>query len=298
MIQLVNMLSARWLLAGDIALNYLPLLVSLLNGQKIQIDAALLGKTNQLPFAIKGQDSINTVSRWELDSPDLPENSIAVIPLQGIVFDYDTQNLHNYLRMAALNPSINAVLLHVNTPGGMVTKIDIVSEQIANFPKPIISYVEDLNASAGAWLTSGSKKIILSSRLNRVGSIGVMTSFSDLWPIIEGLGGSHRNIYASKSLRKNSIQRTLTDKALSKEEQEKPLIADLDFVNEIFHAAMIKNRGLSADSEVLSGEIYYAEKAIELGLADEINTIEYAFNLAHKMGLENKINNYYLNQPS
>ena len=69
-----------------------------LNGQKIQIDAALLGKTNQLPFAIKGQDSINTVSRWELDSPDLSENSIAVIPLQGIVFDYDTQNLHNYLR--------------------------------------------------------------------------------------------------------------------------------------------------------------------------------------------------------
>lgn len=269
-----------------------------MNGQKIEIDASLLGKTNQLPFAIKGQDNINTVSRWDLDSPDLPENSIAIIPIQGVLFDTDTQNIMSFLKMAAMNPSINSVLQIVNTPGGMVTQIDLASDMITSFQKPIISFVQDLNASAGAWLTSGSKKIILSSRLNRVGSVGVMTSFTDMWPGLAKFGIDHREIYASKSTMKNHTKRMISDTTLTKEEQEKPLIADLDFVNEIFHSVMIKNRGLSADSEVLSGDLYYAEKGIELGLADEINTVDYALNLAHKMGLENKINNYYLNQQS
>lgn len=295
MIQLVNMLSARWLLAGEIAVNYLPLLVSFLNGQKIEIDGNLLGKTNQLPFAIQASAGINAVSRYDLDSPELPENSIAVIPIQGVMFDYDTQLLSSFLKLAELNPAINSVLLVVNSPGGMVTQIDLVSDQISKFTKPVISFVQDLNASASAWLTSGSKKIILSSRLNRVGSIGVMTSFTDMWPALANFGIDHRELYATKSTGKNETKRTLTNPELSKEDQEKLLIDDLDFVNEIFHSVMIKNRGLSADSEVLSGKIYYAEKGIELGLADEINTIDYALSLAHQLGLENKINNFYQN---
>jgi protease-4 len=297
-IQLVNLLSARWLLAGEIAVNYLPLLVSFLNGQQIKIDASLLGKTNELPFAIKGTADINTVDRYDLDSPDLPENSIAIIPIQGVMFDYHTQRLSSFLQMAQNNPAINSVLFVVNSPGGMVTQIDLVSDQITNFPKPIISFVQDLNASASAWLTSGSKKIILSSRLNRVGSIGVMTSFTDLWPALEKFGIDHREIYATKSTGKNDTKRTITNPKLSKEDQEKLLIEDLDFVNEIFHSVIIKNRGLSADSEVLDGKIYYAEKGIELGLADEINTIDYALTLAHQLGLENKIKQFYLNQQS
>ena len=292
MIQLVNILSARWLLAGEVAVNYLPLLVSFLNGQKVTIDASLLGKTDSKPFAIQGTSDINTVGRWDLDSPDIPENSVAIIPVQGVMLDSDTARLSILLKIAEQNPAINSVLLVVNSPGGMVSQIDLVSDQIRDYSKPVISFVMDLNASAAIWLTSGSKRIIVSSKLNRIGSVGVMTSFTDIWTALKKFGIDHREIYATKSTRKNFLKRNLQNSELTTEEQEKPLIDDLDFVNDFFHATVSKNRNIPLESEVFSGDMYYAEKGIELGLADEINTIDYALTLAHKLGLENKINQF------
>ena len=292
MIQLINTLSARWLLDGEVAVSYLPLLVSFLNGQNVTIDASLLGKTDSKPFAIQGTSDINTVSRWDFDSTDIPENSVGIIPVQGVMLDYDTARLSMFLKMAEQNPAINSVLLRVNSPGGMVSQIDLVSDQIRDFSKPVISFVMDLNASAAIWLTSGSKRIILSSKLNRIGSIGVMTTFTDIWPALEKFGIDRREIYATKSTRKNFIKRNLQNSSLTKEEQEKPLLDDIDFVNDYFHESVSKNRNIPLESEVFSGDVYYAEKGIELGLADEINTLEYALTLAHKLGLENKINQF------
>lgn len=295
MIQLVNILSARWLIAGEVAVNYLPLLVSFLNGQKISIDASLLGKTDNKPFAVADTGDINTVRRWDLDEPDLPENSVALIPVEGLLLAYDTANLSRYLKLAENNPAINSVLLLVNSPGGMVSQIDLVSDQISMMSKPVVSFVLDMNASAAYWLTSGSRKIIGSSKLNQVGSIGVMTTFNDIWPALKKFGIDHRQIYASKSTRKNFESRKLSDESLTKEEQEAPLIERMDFVNEIFHATISKNRGIKADSEIFAGDIYYGEKSVELGLIDEINTLDHALTLAHQLGLENKINQFNLN---
>ena len=292
MIQLANILSARWLISGEVAVNYLPLLVSFLNGQKITIDAAALGKTDSKPFAIAGNSDINTVSRWDLNSPDVPENSVGVIPIDGVLLDYDTGRISKYLKDAENNPAINSVLLLVNSPGGMVSQIDLVSDQIRDFSKPVISFVTDIAASAAMWLISGSRRIILSSKLNRIGSVGVMTSFTDIWPALKNFGVDRREIYATKSTHKNILKRTLTDPSLSKEEQEKPLIAELDFVNDYFHQVISKNRGIALESEVFTGADYYSEKGIELGLADEINSIDYALTLSNRLGLENKINQF------
>lgn len=292
MIQLINTLSARWLLAGEVAVNYLPLLVSFLNGQKITIDASLLGKTDSKPFAIHGNSDVNTVNRWDLDSPDIPENSVGIIPIQGVLLDYDTSRISMFLKMAEQNPAINSVMLVVNSPGGMVSQIDLVSDQITAFPKPVITFVQDVCASAAVWLVSGSNKIILSSKLNRIGSVGVMTTFTDVWPALEKFGIDRREIYASKSTRKNFLKRNLQNQSLTREEQEKPLIDDLDFVNDFFHQSVSKNRNIALDSEVFEGDMYYSEKGIEQGLADEINTIDYALTLAHQLGLENKINQF------
>jgi ClpP class serine protease len=295
-IQLVNILSARWLIAGEIAVNYIPLLVSFLQGKNITIDASILGKNDLKPFALgPGNSEINTVNRWSLDDENVPENSIAVIPVDGVLRDYDTIEISRFIKNAIANPSINSIFLLTNSPGGMVSQIDLVSDQITNSPKPVVTFVTDLNASAAAWLTSGSTKIILSSKLNRVGSIGVMTQFNDLWPMLEKFGIDHREIYATKSTEKNLQKRMLINPELSKEEQEKPLIEDLDFVNDFFHQAMIKNRKLDPESEVFKGNIYYAERAIELGLADSIDTLDNALSLAHKLGLQNKINQFNSN---
>jgi ClpP class serine protease len=100
------------------------------------------------------------------------------------------------------------------------------------------------------------------------------------------------DIYADKSTAKNIEVRTLLDNSLTMEERTALIREDLNYVNDFFHKAIQDNLGIVPSSEVFTGKIYNATRAIEMGLAHEINTFEYAVNLAFKMGLEYSINSF------
>jgi ClpP class serine protease len=103
------------------------------------------------------------------------------------------------------------------------------------------------------------------------------------------------DIYASKSTRKNEMSRLMKDISLSFEERTKLAVQELDFVNEFFHAAIRENLGIKSDSEVFTGAAYHAQEAISLGLAHEINTLDYALSTAHQLGLKSKITQLFTN---
>ena len=69
------------------------------------------------------------------------------------------------------------------------------------------------------------------------------------------------------------------------------MLDDLDFTNDYFHTAIQTNLNIKPDSEIFSGAIYYAQKAIDLGMAHEINpSVEYALEQAFALGMKSKIN--------
>jgi ClpP class serine protease len=91
-----------------------------------------------------------------------------------------------------------------------------------------------------------------------------------------------KDFYADKSTRKNEEIRAYLengDESLIKEE--------LNFANEIFHNAIKKNLGIKDDSPVLSGAMYHAKEAIEMGLAHEIGDFNKAVEYAFKLGMKN-----------
>ncbi len=97
------------------------------------------------------------------------------------------------------------------------------------------------------------------------------------------LGAKCYEFYATKSTHKDFKYKELLDGNFN------PIIADLDFANEIFHKTIQENLGINVDSPVFSGGMYSAEAAIENGLCHQIASFDYAVALAHKEGLKNAI---------
>ncbi len=284
-----EILSAKWLIDRETVVSYYPLLLAFLNGQKFSGDGLIPSVRKKPIAASEGDNFLNPVNPLQLSDPSIPVNSVAVIPIDGVLCSWDTMELIGYIQQAIANPNIISILFVVNTPGGMITYLDLCANEIKNSPKPTVGLIMNLAASAGMWLTSAMDYRIAISPMARIGSIGVMTSYVDMSILLkEKLGIVASDFYASKSTRKNEDVRSFiadpTNTAL--------FTAELDFINEIFHATIMENLGIKADSEVLTGAIYYAQQAMDLGLINEINSIDFAFHKAYELGLVNILTNY------
>jgi ClpP class serine protease len=286
--RILELLSARWLIHRETALSYLPLFVAFLNGGVDKL--ALLNQTEEekkqsKPKAISFIGLANVVSEWDLNDPNIPENSIAVIPIMGAVVPYKSRQLVETIRQAKANPNINAILFPVNSPGGTVFYTDILSAEIKNIGKPTVAAIMNMSASAAMWMISAMDYRIATSPMDWVGSIGTMVSITDMQVMLKDkLGINIIDIYATKSTRKNEMIRVLREDPTNTQ----LITEDLDFVNGIFHKAIQDNLCIAADSEVFTGAIYNAEQAITHKLINEINTLDNAIEKAYNLGLIQK----------
>lgn len=277
-----EVLSAQWLIHQDTALKFIPYILSFLQRGELSSNIFIPDEIKHKPYVVGS--SINTVERWELTDLTIPENSIAVIPVMGIIMKYGysgTMSLMNRIREAENNPKIGSILFWFETPGGMVNNTDLAAEAIAQCEKPTIGFISTICASAGMWLISGCNKIIASSKLDMVGSIGVKTNIMDINSFLrDKLGFFMKDIYARLSVKKDFEYRQLLDAG-----NEEPIKDRLDYINNIFHEAISKNLGIAAGSEVFDADVYYAQEAIRVGLCHEIGNFEYALKTAHDLGL-------------
>src|ERR1035438_8802432 len=150
--RIFSLLDAQWLIHRETAVSYLPVLISFLNGQKVILEEGPARKPYF--FSKRAQDDINLSDSGNLDDPDIPINSIAVIPIEGVLVSWKTMELVQNIRMASDNPNICAVVFLVNSPGGMVFYTDITAQTIKDLQKPSVSVIFNCAASAAMWLRS------------------------------------------------------------------------------------------------------------------------------------------------
>ena len=286
--QILELLSSRWLIHTDTALSYIPLLVAFLSGKDDKLSLFQPSdedKKRSTPKILTiGQ--LNTVTEYEFSDPNIPVNSVAVIPVWGPVVPSKSMQLINSIRLAENNPNINSILFPVNSPGGTIFYLDILSEEIKSTSKPTVAVIMNCCASAAMWITSAMDYRIATSAMDQVGSIGTMVSIMDFRGLLEKLGIKETQLYADKSVLKNASVRSL----FADQPDQQPILEQINFVNEIFHKAIQDNLGIAPNSEVFSGAIYYAQQAIDLKLINEINSLDNAISYAHRQGLIHKGN--------
>lgn len=246
-----------------------------------EADSSLARERNR-PFVICG--SADQLQRVGFTDESIPEGSVAIIPIRSEILKYDqpcgprgSQSILNDVKLADQNPNIRSILLIVDSPGGQVTGTDLLADAIASCETPVVAFIEGMAASAAYWIVSGAKRIIASSDLDRIGSIGTMLLVEDLRPALEKLGVKFHEIYASLSTEKNQ------DFNQALEGDYDPLRKNmLDVINGKFISTIKANRpGL--DESTLTGKTYFAQEAIRLGLIDEIGSYESAMETAFSL---------------
>lgn len=285
---LAEILSNPWLISKERSSAYASVLLSMIKGESFSEDDSALARQRNRPYVIASAG--DQKQRFGFSDTNIPEGSIAVIPIRSEILKYDqpcgprgTQSILTDVKSADQNPNIKSIVLVVDSPGGQVAGTDLLAEAIKNSSTPVVAYIDGMAASAAYWIISGASKIIASSDLDRIGSIGTMLMVEDLKPALEALGVKFHEVYASLSVDKNSDFNHVLD---GKYEDYRKNV--LDVINGKFLSSVKLNRPGLEDS-TLTGKIYFAPEAIVLGLIDEIGTLDHAISIADCLANEKNI---------
>jgi protease-4 len=279
---LTEILSGAWLINNERSAAYASILLSLIKGENFSEGDSAIARERNRSYVISGAG--DQKQRFGFTDTNIPEGSVAVIPIRSEILKYDqpcgprgSQSIMTDVKSADQNPYIKSILLIVDSPGGQVTGTDLLADAIRNSTTPVVAYVEGMAASAAYWIISGASKIIASSDLDRIGSIGTMLMVEDLQPALEELGVKFHEVYASLSVDKNHDFNQVLEGKYDAYRQNV-----LDVINSKFLSSVKDNRPAVEDS-TLTGKVYFAPQAIALGLIDEIGSLDYAITVASSL---------------
>jgi len=187
--------------------------------------------------------------------------------------------IRRQLREAAVDEDVSKIMLRVTSPGGHVAGTQELSDEVirVNAIKPIIAQVEDMCASAALWVASQASEIY-ANQLSEVGSIGVVAVLHDTSKLY-AREGVKVHVVSTGDLKGAGTPGTeITDEVIASVQEK------VDAINEVFTDAIATGRELSKEDvdDMATGDTFMAEKALELGLIDGIQTTDATVELLIK----------------
>lgn len=176
--------------------------------------------------------------------------------------------LRRDLQASLDDPSIRAIVMSYDTPGGSVTNVDELAKAIraGKAIKPIVAYVGGSAASAGYWLASQSTEVVIADTA-LLGSIGVRAALQDTSK--KDAEAGRIEFISSQSPGKR------TD--LSTDEGRARIQRTIDALAEVFIATVAEGRGVKPDDVIAKfggGDVLIGSAAVAAGMADRIGNFE------------------------
>jgi protease-4 len=226
-------------------------------------------------------------------SKELAEGTVAVVELIGAMTkyggmcSYGTMEIAGYMQHLMGDERIDGIVLLIDGPGGAVSGIPPLLELIEKRSKPIVALC-DLAASAHYYLASQCDYILAENSISSsFGSIGVMIGFADVQPMLEKKGVRFHQVYADYSGHKNESFKLMLEGKYDqiKSEALNPMALE-------FQKAVRKGRGDKLKEEVegvLTGRMFRAEKALEVGLIDGVGSLKEAIEKVHQLSAATRL---------
>jgi len=175
----------------------------------------------------------------------------------------------NYLiKQANEDDDIKAILIEVDSHGGLPVAGEEVANALKNSEKPTVAVIRQSGLSAAYWAVTGADQIF-ASRNSDVGSIGVTSSYLQNVGKNQKDGNDYVQLSSGKYKDAGDPDRPLT------EEERQLFLRDIKIVHENFISDVATNRDISvADvQEIADGSSVLGDRAKELQLIDEIGGI-------------------------
>lgn len=264
-----RMTSAPWLITSD----------------ALQTIISVANRENESPQAVAARLGRELDNTYSVEM----RGSTAVIPVNGPLFrhanlftaisgatSYDL--LARDFQAALDNPSVETVLLNIDSPGGDVNGLSELANMVyqARGQKKVVAYIGGTGASAAYWFASAADEIVLSDTA-MVGSIGVVFTLQ------------RRKVEGVETFEIVSNQSPKKRPDVATDEGRGQLQRWADELADIFIETVARNRGVSVDKVLADfgqGDMMIGQKAVDAGMADRVGSFE---------GVIAELNN---NQPS
>ncbi|MBI5072893.1 signal peptide peptidase SppA [Candidatus Woesearchaeota archaeon] len=203
--------------------------------------------------------------------------NVAVIPIKGVIMIDDDSSLFSssgiasstkivkQIEDAEKDPSIQAIVLDINSPGGSPVASAEIARAIKEVNKTTVAVIREVGASGAYWAASAADHII-ANEVSVTGSIGVLGSYVEYGGLMERYNVSYQRFVAGDYKDMGTPYQEMS-------EEEKQLYqSELDKMHDIFIRSVAENRGMSYDAikELATGQIYLGVDAIQNGLIDQL----------------------------
>jgi protease-4 len=230
---------------------------------------------------------IGTVVLMNLFFPDIDlstEDRIALIRVEGVIVD--SQATVGELKRFSENPSVKAIVLRIDTPGGGVVPSQEIYDAIKRVRnknnKAVIASMGSVAASGGYYIAAATDRIVANPG-TLTGSIGVIMETANVEGLLQKIGVEGVVIKSGKYKDVGSPLRKMSA------EERGLLQAVMDDVHKQFIEAVAEGRSmeLRAAQVLADGRIFTGRQAKEAKLVDELGDLEDAIQLAAEVvGIE------------
>ena len=229
-------------------------------------------------------DAYEDRARAAVDTPSVPTTgSIAVIPISGEIWPKanwiteifggtSIERLRAQFRRALADETVRAIVLRVDSPGGVVDGVPEMASEIfaAREVKPIVAFADTAMASAAYWLSAMASSISGTPSAH-VGSIGVFAEHQDLSGYLEQAGVKITLVASDPRKVQGNPYEPLTSEA------EADIQANVNATAGWFRADVARGRGVTAKvvrDTFGEGQVFDAATAKSKGLIDRVETFD------------------------
>jgi protease-4 len=208
---------------------------------------------------------------------------VAVVELEGIIVD--VEELLRDLKGHRENPMVKAVVIRINSPGGVVGPTQELYDSLQRLRragKPVVASLGAVAASGGYYVAVAADRIYANPG-TLTGSIGVIMQMANLENLMKKVGVDYVVVKAGQFKDIGNVSRQMTP------EERRVLQSLLDDVHGQFIGAVAAGRGLEQRTVLgfADGRIFSGAQAKGLKMVDELGGLEEAINTAATLaGLE------------
>lgn len=214
------------------------------------------------------------------------KDKIAILYAEGEIVDKGTEGIVRDKMISEIEKikkdnSIKAVVFRVNSPGGSAFAAEQIWKAISDLKaeKPVIVSMGDYAASGGYYISCNANKIIVSPN-TLTGSIGIFGTFFVVDNLTKKLGLSFDVVKTNNLSDLGNITRPMTEIEKHKIQGYVNRGYDL-FIKRCSDGRKIKSEDIR---KIAEGRVWRGDKAVKIGLADEIGGINRAIEVAAELG--------------
>lgn len=214
-------------------------------------------------------------------------DAVGVIVAQGEITGGEAQQgrvgartMVELIQRARQDDRIKAVVLRIDSPGGLVQASEIIREQLdltRKAGKPVVASMGDVAASGGYWIAMGADEVV-ADPATITGSIGVFGLVPTFEGTMEKLGVNIDGVSTTWLAAATDLRQPL-DKRLA---QSLELVVNSNYREFIGLVAERRNSTPEKINEVAQGRVWTGAQAKERGLVDTLGGIDVAVKSAAK----------------